>query len=93
MQKRFRRLITHPVTGKMQMAMLYEYPAKVGTQGSTIIWTVGKPETGRYIFGFCLEDRYTPYMPGQAFRYAQAVRYFVTSIQKREKGDFLILSK
>lgn len=52
------------------MTVLYEYPAKVGTTGSTIVWLYKKAEIGKMIYGYCLEDRYSPYMNGQAFRYA-----------------------
>lgn len=92
-EKRVRRLITHPETKTLRMVTLFEYPAKVGTQGSTVVWTIGRPKAGKPVFGYCLEDRYTPYMGGQAFRYAQATRFFVSSIQHREEGDFLTLSR
>ena len=50
-------------------------------------------EKGKQIFGFCLEDRYSPYMKGQAFRYAEAQRFLVTDIQNRQSGEFLIISR
>ena len=33
--KKIKRLITNPYTKKIKMTTLYEYPAKVGTTGST----------------------------------------------------------
>ena len=33
--KKIRRLITNPYTKEIKMTTLYEYPAKVGTTGST----------------------------------------------------------
>ena len=91
--KKIRRLITNPYTKKIKMTTLYEYPAKVGTTGSTVIWLLEEAEKGKQIFGFCLEDRYSPYMTGQAFRYAEAQRFLVTDFQNRPSGEFLIISR
>ena len=54
--KKIRRLITNPYTKKIKMTTLYEYPAKVGTTGSTVVWLLEEAEKGKQIFGFCLED-------------------------------------
>ena len=35
----------------------------------------------------------TPYMEGQAFRYAEASRFLVTDVQERPEGEFLIVSR
>lgn len=75
------------------MTTLYEYHAKVGTDGSTIVWLLDKAIKGRSIYGFCLDDRYSPYMGGQEFRYAEASHFLITDIQNREEDDFLIISK
>lgn len=91
--KKIRRLITNPYTKEIKMTTLYEYPAKVGTAGSTVVWLLEEAEKGKQIFGFCLEDRYSPYMKGQAFRYAEAQRFLVTDVQNRPSGEFLIISR
>jgi hypothetical protein len=39
--KTLRRLITVPGTKEIKMKTLYEYNAKVGTKGSTIVWLWG----------------------------------------------------
>lgn len=91
--KKIRRLTTNPYTKEIKMTTLYEYPAKVGTTGSTIVWLLEEAEKGKQIFGFCLEDRYSPYMKGQAFRYAEAQHFLVTDIQNRQSGEFLIISR
>jgi len=75
------------------MTTLYEYHAKVGTAGSTIVWLMDKAIKGKNIYGFCLDDRYSPYMEGHAFRYAEANSFLITDIQNRKEGDFLIISK
>lgn len=91
--KKIKRLITNPSTKEIKMTTLYEYPAKVGTTGSTVVWLLEEAEKGKQIFGFCLEDRYSPYMKGQVFRYAEAQRFLVTDIQNRQSGEFLIISR
>ncbi len=91
--KKIRRLITNPYTKEIKMTILYEYPAKVGTTGSTVVWLLEEAEKGKQIFGFCLEDRHSPYMRGQAFRYAEAQRFLVTDIQNRPSGEFLVISR
>ena len=91
--KKIRRLVTNPVTTEIKMTVLYEYPAKVGTTGSTIVWLYEKAEIGKMIYGYCLEDRYSPYMNGQAFRYAPAQHFLITDIQYRDTGEFLIISR
>ena len=91
--KKLRRLITDPQTKELKMSSLYEYRAKVGTTGSTIVWLLDKAEKGKRIYGFCLDDRYSPYMKGHAFRYAEACPFLVSDIQKREDGDFIMISK
>lgn len=91
--KTLQRLLTHPITNECSMTTLYEYPAKVGTTGSTIIWLLEKPIVHQHVYGVCLEDHYSPYMKGSAFRYAPVNKYYVTDIQYRETGEFLILSK
>jgi len=75
------------------MTTLYEYHAKVGTTGSTIVWLLDKAIKDKSIYGFCLEDRYSPYMEGHAFRYAEASHFLITEIQNREEEDFLIISR
>ena len=91
--KKLKRLITDPKTRELKMRMLYEYEAKVGTTGSTVVWLLEPAEIGKHIYGFCLDDRYSPYMKGQAFRYAEASQYTVTEIQYRDGGEFVFLSK
>lgn len=91
--KKIRRLVTNPITKQIKMTVLYEYHAKVGTHGSTIVWLLEKAEKGKCIYGFCMEDRYTPYMKGQAFRYAEANDFHITDIQNRPEGEFLIISR
>lgn len=91
--KKLKRLVTDPNTKKIKMKTLYEYPAKVGTTGSTIVWLLEEAKKGDVIYGFCLENKYSPYMPGQAFRYAKAYEYIVEEIQPRRTGEFLVLSK
>ena len=90
--KKLKRLITIPSTKELKMKTLYEYPAKVGTKNSTIVWLLEEAKVGSRIYGYNLDDRYTPYMGGHAFRYAPASRFLVTDIQKRPEGDFLIIS-
>ena len=75
------------------MTTLYEYNAKVGTYGSTIVWLLGKAEKGKQIYGFCKEDGYTPYMKGQAFRCAEANHFYITDIQNRVEGEFVVMSR
>jgi len=75
------------------MTTLYEYHAKIGTTGSTIVWLLDRAIKDKYIYGFCLDERYSPYMEGHAFRYAEANRFLITEIQNREEGDFLIISR
>lgn len=91
--KKIRRLITNPITKQIKMTTLYEYNAKVGTHGSTIVWLLGKAEKGKQIYGFCKEDGYTPYMKGQAFRYAEANHFYITDIQNRVEGEFVFISR
>ena len=91
--KKIRRMITNPISKQVEMTTLYEYSAKVGTHGSTIVWLLEKAEKGKSIYGFCAEDRYTPYMNGQAFRYAEAKHLYITDIQNREEGEFVIISQ
>ena len=91
--KKLKRLVTNPITKKIEMKTLFEYHAKVGTTGSTLVWLLEKAEKGKSIFGFCDNDHYSPYMEGQAFRYAEPKEYFVDEIQCRDNYDFLILSK
>lgn len=90
--KKIRRLITDPITKQIKMTTLYEYPAKVGTYGSTMVWLLEKAEKEKRVYGFCMEDRYTPYMKGKAFRYAEAVRFYITDIQNRADGEFIVIS-
>ena len=42
--KKIRRLTTNPYTKEIKMTTLYEYPAKVGTTGSTVIWLLEEAE-------------------------------------------------
>lgn len=91
--KKIRRLITHPLVKEILMSNLYEYQAKVGTTGTTIVWLLEKAEKGKCVYGFCMEDRYTPYMSGQAFRYAEAKRFLITDIQERSEEEFLIINR
>lgn len=91
--KKLKRLVTDPSTKNIKMKTLYEYPAKVGTTGSTIVWLLEEAKKGDVIYGFCLENKYSPYMPGRAFRYAKAYKYIVEEIQPRRTGEFLVLSK
>ena len=55
--KKIRRLITDPITKQIKMTTLYEYPAKVGTYGSTMVWLLEKAEKEKRVYGFCMEDR------------------------------------
>ena len=80
MVRKIRRLITHPILEKIKMTTLYEYHAKVGTEGSTMVWLLEEAEKGKRVYGYCAEDRYTPYMGGHAFRYAEASHLLITDI-------------
>lgn len=91
--KKIKRLITNPITKQMKMTTLYEYNAKVGTYGSTIVWLLEKAEKEKRIYGFCMEDGYTPYMGGQAFRYAEANHFYITDIQNRVEGEIVFISR
>ena len=92
--KKLRRLLKNPVTKELKMTTLYEYHAKVGTHGSTFVWLLEKAEKGKSIWGICLEDKYSPYMEGQAFRYAPMNCFLITDIQYRGEGyEFLIISR
>ena len=44
--KKIKRLTTNPYTKKIKMTTLYEYPAKVGTTGSTVVWLLEEAEKG-----------------------------------------------
>ena len=68
-------------------------PGKNWNYWFNVVWLLEKAEKGKQIFGFCLENRYSPYMKGQAFRYAEAQRFLVTDIQNRQSGEFLIISR
>ena len=48
--KKIKRLTTNPYTKKIKMTTLYEYPAKVGTTGSTVVWLLEEAEKGKQIF-------------------------------------------
>ena len=91
--KTLRRMTTNPVTGELGMNTLYEYHAKVGTTGSTLVWLYKKPVVGETVFGYCEEDRYTPYMGGHAFRYAEAQLFYVTKIGDMDGEEFVFLNK
>lgn len=91
--KKLRRLLTNPYTGQLQMSTLYEYHAKVGTTASTIIWLLKPAKKGEVIYGYIEEDRYTPYMKGHAFRYADATRLQITNIRLDEYGEFVYVNK
>lgn len=91
--KKIRRLITDPITKQIKMMTLYEYSAKVGTHGSTIVWLLERAEKGKRVYGFCMENRCTPYMKGQAFRYAETEYFCITDIQNRVEGKFLFVSR
>lgn len=91
--KKIRRLVTNPISKEIEMTTLYEYPAKVGTHGTTFVWLFDKPQIGNSVYGFCDEDHYSPHMKGHAFRYADASYFYITDIQNRESGDFLFISR
>lgn len=91
--KKIKRLITNPITKQIEMTTLYEYFAKVGTYGSTIVWLLEKAEKGKQIYGFCIDNKYTPYMKGQAFRYAEAEYFYITDIQNKIEDEFIIISR
>ena len=58
-----------------------------------MVWLFQEAEKGQSIYGYCMEDHYTPYMKGQAFRYAEANKLLITDIQYRDGYDFLIISR
>lgn len=92
--KKLRRLVTNPITKEIKMTTLYEYRAKVGTTGSTVVWLMEEAEKDKSVYGFCVDDHYSPYMGGHAFRYAPAERYIITDIQFRDDGyEFLFVNK
>lgn len=82
-----------PIRQEIKMTTLYEYHAKVGTQGSTIVWLIEPAEKGKTIFGICAESHLSPYMKGHAFRYAPLSCFKINDIQYREEGyEFVIVS-
>lgn len=81
--KKVRRLCTEPYKdNKPIMHTLYECHAKNGTTASTIIWFLAEPKIGGYIWGIDENTKYSPYMAGQAFRYARFERFFIDDIYR-----------
>ena len=91
--KKLRRLLMDPLTEEVKMTTLYEYHAKVGTYGSTIIWLLEPAEKGKQISGICAESRLSPYMEGHAFRYAPLISFMIDDVQYWEEGyEFVFAS-
>lgn len=91
--KKLKRMTTNPITKSLGMNTLYEYHAKVGTTSSTIVWLFEKAAVGKFVYGYCEEGRYTPYMGGHAFRYAEAEHLHITDIYDMNGEEFLVISK
>ena len=60
---------------------------KFGTTGSTILWFLEQPKVGSRVYGIHADSRYSPYMPGQAFRYAEFQAIMIDAIYP---DDFII---
>lgn len=62
------------------MKNIYEYHAKVGTHGSTLLWLFEPAEIGKIILGIDAEMHVSPYMKGHAFRYTYWQTYYISKI-------------
>lgn len=86
--KKIRRLCIWPGRDSVpKMHALYEYHGKFGTTGSTILWFLEQPKAGSRVYGIHADSRYSPYMPGQAFRYAEFQAITIDAIYP---DDFVI---
>lgn len=72
MFRKVRRLCIDPRKDKEpKMHSLYECTGKVDTGSSNMIWFLDEPKVGEEVYGVSSDDRVSPYMKGQAFRYAE----------------------
>ena len=79
--KKIRRLCMWPGRdSEPKMHTLYECHGKSGTTGSTVLWFLEEPKIGEVIYGIDECSRYSPYMPGQAFRYVEFEPFVIDDI-------------
>lgn len=70
--KKLRRLCINPLEDiEPKMHTLYECVGKNGTTATTRFWFLSEPTKGAKVVGIDENSRYSPYMNGHAFRYAE----------------------
>lgn len=79
--KKIRRLCMVPFEDdEPKMHTLYECHGKNGTTASTILWFLEEPKKGKQIWGIDENSHYSPYMNGQAFRYAEFNAFVIDNV-------------